>query len=397
MTTPRPHDEMDDVMTNVPGEPDVLPEDEVYVFPMSYAQQRIWFLDQFQPGSPFYNIPTAMRLTGRLDVDALRRAVNEIVRRHEALRTTFRSIRGEPCQIILPRLTLDLPVVSLEGLPVEEREVAALRLARDEARKPFDLARGPLLRFNLLRLAEDDHVALVTMHHIVSDGWSVSVFVRELSILYAAFSRGLPSPLPELPIQYADFAEWQREWLQGEVLERQYAYWEKQLQGPVPIVELPGDRPRPPVQTANGATLHTKLPRSLIDRLHALSRQEGATLFMTLLAGFKVLLHRYTGLSDLPVGTPIANRTRAELEPLIGIFINTLVLRTRFEDQGGDITFRELLRRVRQVALQAYEHQDLPFEQVVEQVNPARSLAYGSICSGVGLRVACGTSVHNCR
>ncbi|MDW8319484.1 MAG: condensation domain-containing protein, partial [Anaerolineae bacterium] len=379
MTTPRPDEYQEAAVALEPMAQAMPAEDEVYVFPMSYAQQRIWFLDQFQPGSPFYNIPTAMRLTGRLDVDALRRAVNEIVRRHEALRTVFRSIRGEPSQIILPRLTLDVPLISLEGLPAEEREAAALRLARDEARKPFDLARGPLLRFSLLRLADEDHVALVTMHHIVSDGWSVSVFVRELSILYAAFIRGLPSPLPELPIQYADFAEWQREWLQGEVLERQYAYWEQQLKGPVPIVELPGDRPRPPVQTANGATLHAKLPRALVDRLHALGRQEGATFFMTLLAAFKVLLHRYTGLADLPVGTPIANRTRAELEPLIGVFINTLVLRTRFEDKGGEITFRELLRRVRQVALEAYDHQDLPFEMLVDRLQPERDMSHPTL------------------
>ena len=352
-------------------------DDEVFVIPMSFAQQRLWFLDQFQPGSPFYNIPSAIRLTGRLNAEALGRALNEIVARHEALRTTFRAVRGEPMQIIAPRLTLDAPLVDLQPLPQAEREAEALRLAQAEARQPFDLSRGPLLRARLIRLGEADHLALITMHHIISDGWSMGVFVRELGILYDAFNRGeAASPLPDLPIQYADYAEWQREWLQGEVLERHFAYWQERLGDAPPVLELPTDRPRPPVQTANGASLDTKLPRALADRLNELSRREGATLFMTLLAAFKVLLYRYTGLADICVGTPIANRTRAELEGLIGIFINTLVLRT---DLSREPTFRELLRRVREIALGAYAHQDLPFEMLVDRLQPDRDMSHSTL------------------
>jgi len=348
-------------------------EEEVFVFPASFAQQRLWFLDQFEPGSPYYNIPSAVRLTGKLDVVALERTLNEIVRRHESLRTTFATMDGEPVQVISPSLTLPLPVVDLRDLPPAERESEAMRLAMEEARRPFNLSQGPLLRTTLLRLDEEEYMMLLTMHHIVSDGWSMGVLIGEIATIYAAFSAGKPSPLPELPIQYADFALWQREWLQGEVLETQLNYWKQQLGDDLDVLELPTDHPRPAVYTNNGATQSLKLPKRLADALKALSREEDATLFMTLLAAFQTLLHRYTGQSSISVGTPIANRNRAEIEGLIGFFVNTLVLRTDF---SGDPTFRELLGRVREVTLGAYAHQDLPFEMLVEALQPERDMSH---------------------
>ncbi|RMF31802.1 MAG: amino acid adenylation domain-containing protein, partial [Chloroflexi bacterium] len=350
-----------------------IAEEEVYVFPVSFAQQRLWFLDQFEPGSPFYNVPTAVRLSGRLDVVALERTLNEIVRRHESLRTTFTALDGEPMQVISPSLTLPLPIVDLRHLPEAEREAEAMRLAQEEARRPFDLSRGPLLRTTLLWLDEEEYLILLTMHHIICDGWSIGVFIGELTTLYTAFTSGQPSPLPELPIQYADFAVWQREWLQGEVLEEQLAYWKQQLGDDPGILELPTDRPRPPIYTNNGAVLSRKLSKRLADALQALSREEGVTLFMTLLAAFQTLLHRYTGQEKISVGTPIANRNRAEIEGLIGFFVNTLVLRT---DLSGNPTFRHLLKRVREVTLGAYAHQDLPFEMLVDALQPERDMSH---------------------
>jgi amino acid adenylation domain-containing protein len=350
----------------------VAADEEVFVFPTSFAQQRLWFLDQFQPNSPFYNIPTAVRLTGKLDVVAFERALNEIVRRHETLRTTFATSDGKPVQVIAPQDALPLPVFDLTHHEVEVRETDALRLARDDAQRPFDLSRGPLLRATLIRLGNEEHIVLLTMHHIVSDGWSMGVLISELATLYDAFANNRPSPLPDLPIQYADFAVWQREWLQGDVLESQLAYWGKQLGKGSPILELPADRPRPAVQTFSGATETAVIPRSVVGALESLSRSEGATLFMTLLAAFNVLLYRYTGLDDVSVGTPIANRNRAEIEGLIGVFINTLVLRT---DLSGLPTFRQVLQRVREVALGSYAHQDVPFEMLVEQLQPERDMS----------------------
>ncbi len=351
-------------------------EEEVYVFPLSFAQQRLWFLDQFEPNSPFYNIPAAVRLTGPLDVEVMRRALNEIVRRHETLRTTFDTLDGEPVQVIHPEWELEVPVIDLTHLPAEEREAKALWLANEEAKRPFDLTKGPLLRMHLLRLAQDEHIALFTMHHIISDGWSMGVLIGEIGALYPAFLRGEPSPLPELPIQYADFAEWQRNWLQGEVLEEQLRYWKEQLEGELPVLELPTDRPRPAVQTSRGGTCSRKLPKPLIDELKALSQREGATLFMTLLAAFQVLLHRYSGQDDLTVGTPIANRNRAEIEGLIGFFVNTLVLRA---DLSGSPSFRAFLRQVRETTLDAYAHQDLPFEMLVEALQPERDMSHNPL------------------
>jgi len=266
---------------------DVSGED-VFVFPMSFAQQRLWFLDQLEPGSAAYNIPAAIHLTGPLNMAALEQSLNEIVQRHEVLRTTFAIVEGQPVQVIAPTLTLTLPVVDPSNLPETEREAEARRLATEEARRPFDLARGPLLRTTLLRLGEEEHVLLLTMHHTVSDGWSMGVLYRELSALYEALSKGKPSPLPELPIQYADFAVWQRQWLQGGDLEAQLSYWKKQLAGFPSLLNLPTDRPRPAIQTYRGAHQSTMLPWALLESLKTLSSQERATLFMTLLAAFKL-------------------------------------------------------------------------------------------------------------
>jgi amino acid adenylation domain-containing protein len=344
--------------------------------PLSFAQQRLWFLEQFEPGSYAYNMPGAIRLTGRLDVAALERSFNEVVRRHEALRTTFKLKDGEPVQIVSPALTLTLPVQDLSAKAESEREAIAFNLASDEAARPFNLERGPLLRVNLLRFAEEDHLMLVTLHHIICDGWSLNIFLRELTELYGAYSQSKPSPLSELAIQYADFARWQREWLQGEVLDNQFAYWEKQLGGELPILHLKTDHPRPAVQTYSGAKQQFEISKNLTENLKALSRRQETTLFMTLLAAFKILLYRFTGQKDILVGSTIANRNRAEIEGLIGFFVNTLVFRT---DLSGDPSFQGLLARVREVTLEAYAHQDLPFEKLVERLQPERNLSHSPL------------------
>ena len=343
---------------------------------LSFAQQRLWFLDQWQPGSSTYNLTTAVRLTGVLNFAALERSFNEILWRHEALRTTFATVDGQPVQVVASPKAFALPVMSLQHLPENEREAEARRLVKDERSKPFDLVKGPLFRPTLLQLGEAEHILLLTMHHIVSDGWSMGILSRELTVLYAAFSAGHPSPLPELSIQYGDFAKWQREWLQGEVLERQLSYWKMQLEGIPAVSNLPTDRPRPAVQGYRGKTQYLELTKELTEGLKALSRKEGVTLFMTLLAAFQTLLYRYTSQEDIVVGSPIANRNRPEIEGLIGFFVNTLVLRT---DVSGNPSFRELLGRVRKTALGAYEHQDLPFEKLLEELQPERSLSYSPL------------------
>mgnify|MGYP005837764035 CR=1 FL=1 len=342
--------------------------------PLSFAQQRLWFLDQLEPGNPFYNVPGAVRLKGSLNVAALEQSFNEIVRRHEALRTTFTLVEGQPVQVIAPDLTLTLPVVDLQELPEAEGEV--LRLSTEEAKRSFNLAEEPLLRCILLRLEETEHVLLYTMHHIISDAWSQGILVRELATLYGAFSRGNSSSLAELPIQYADFAVWQRQWLSGEVLENQLNYWLSQLQGAPELLQLPTDHPRPSVQTYRGRTQSFSLDTDLTQKLQALSRESGTTLFMTLLAAFATLLYRYSGQEDILIGSPIANRHRREIESLIGFFLNTLVLRVRFEDNPS---IKDLLARVRETTLKAYEHQDVPFEQVVEALQPQRSLSHSPL------------------
>jgi len=354
-------------------------QQDVFVFPTSYAQQRLWFMDQFEPNSPFYNIPSAVRFKGLLIVKALENSINEIVRRHETLRTTFAKVDGKPVQVIHPFSPITIPQKSLRNLPKDKREAEAIRLATLEARKPFNLSKGPLIRFSLLELDDNDHVVMFTMHHIISDGWSMSILIKEIAILYDAFSKAEPLPLPELPIQYADFAMWQQEWLTGEVLEKQMNYWENQLNGrngKLQVLELSTDRPRPAVQTSNGDSVDVLLPRSLGDSLKTLSSKEGVTFFMTLLAAFQILLYRYTGQEDICVGSPIANRTRAEIEALIGFFVNTLVLRT---DLSGDPTFRELLKRVKEVTLGAYANQDIPFERLVELIQPERDMSHSPL------------------
>ncbi|NLG50016.1 MAG: amino acid adenylation domain-containing protein, partial [Chloroflexi bacterium] len=353
--------------------PAIVPVSREGELPLSFAQQRLWFLDQLSPGNLFYNIPVAVRLTGDLDVAALEKSLNAIIQRHEALRTLFIAEGGKPQQVIQAGVTLSLGVQDLSHLPAAEREAEVERLARAEAGQPFDLARGPLLRARLFKLAAQEHVIVVTMHHIISDGWSLGVLVRELAALYGAIRAGRPSPLPELPIQYADYAAWQRGWLQGDVLEAQLDYWRKQLAGAPPLLELPTDHPRPAMQTYHGATESFAFPAELLERLRALSRAEGTTLFMTLLAAFQTLLYRYSGQEDICVGTPIANRNRADIEGLIGFFVNTLVMRGDLSGQPG---FRDLLKRVRETALGAYAHQDVPFEMLVEQLQPQRNMSH---------------------
>jgi hypothetical protein len=345
-------------------------------FPLSFAQQRLWFLHRLAPESNAYNIPNAVHADGPLNVPALEQSINEIRRRHEVLRTTFAVREGQPVQVIAPSKATSLPLVDLSGLSLLERETRARTLVAAESCRPFNLAEEPALRVGLLRLNAHEHIILFTMHHIVSDSWSMSVLVGEVATLYEAFSNGQASPLPELPIQYADFAAWQRQWLQGDELENQQAYWKRQLSGAPPLLELPTDRPRPARQTFRGALHSILLSKELSADLQTLSRKRGATLFMTLLTAFKLMLHYVTNQNDIVVGTDVANRGRIETECLIGFFVNQLVLRTDF---SGNPTFQELLGRVREVTLEAYANQDLPFEKLVEILNPDRSLMHGPL------------------
>ncbi|MBN3958479.1 non-ribosomal peptide synthetase [Nostoc sp. NMS8] len=341
--------------------------------PLSFAQQRLWFLAQLEPDSPFYNTPAAVRLEGQLNVEALQQSFNEIISRHEVLRTNFQTREGQPVAIISEEKPLTLQIFDISKLPSNQQEAEIKQEAAQEAQQSFDISKDHLLRVKLLRLGEQEHIVLLTMHHIVSDGWSISVLVQELATLYQSFCNGQPSPLSELAIQYVDFAAWQRQWLQGEVLETQISYWLKHLENAPKILELPTDYPRPAIQTFRGATYSFKLSPELSASLNKLSQQQGSTLFMTLLAGFQTLLWRYTGSEDIVVGSPIANRNRIEIERLIGFFVNTLVLRTNL---AGNPSFEELLKRVREVALGAYTHQDLPFELLVEQLQPQRDLSH---------------------
>ncbi|MCQ8130889.1 condensation domain-containing protein, partial [Methylomonas rivi] len=341
--------------------------------PLSYAQQRLWFLDQLEPDNPFYNIPVALRLTGRLDLTALKQSFTAIVRRHEILRTVFDTgPDGEAVQTVRPDLTVELERIDLSDLE-SGQEAAWQALCRQEAAKPFDLCNGPLIRARLLRLRDcaeqQDAVLLLTMHHIVSDGWSAELLIKEFSSLYRAFTQGLAAPLAELPIQYADFACWQRQWLSGEVLERQLHYWRQQLDGAPLVLDLPTDRPRPAVTTYRGASLAFELPLTVAQAIRALSRQHNVTLFMALLAVFQLLLSRYSGQADLCVGSPVANRNRPEIEGLIGFFVNTLVLRA---DVSANPTVAEFLAQIKTTVLDAQQYQDLPFEKLVEALQPER-------------------------
>ncbi|HEX7243109.1 MAG TPA: amino acid adenylation domain-containing protein, partial [Longimicrobiaceae bacterium] len=353
--------------------PPIAPVPRGGALPLSFAQQRLWFIDQLQPGSAAYNVAYALRMEGALDVRAVRGALSEVVRRHETLRTTFEALGGGAVQVIGPPAPVPVPVADLRRLPEARRGAEALRLAGEESLRPFDLARGPLLRAALLRTGDAEWVLLFTLHHIVSDGWSMDVLLRETSAAYGALTDGRESSLPELPVQYADFAVWQRRWLAGGVLDAQLAWWRERLEGAPPLLDLATDRPRPPVPSDRGATRAFELAPRSAAALRELSRREGATLFMTLLAGWQLLLGRYSGQDDVSVGVPIAGRTRVETEGLIGFFVNTLVVRA---DLSGEPGFRELLARVRETTLGAYGHQDVPFERLVEELTPERSLAH---------------------
>src|SRR6185503_14356933 len=353
--------------------PPIRRADREHGLPLSFAQQRLWFLHQLKPESAVYNVGVAVRLRGRLNVAVLEQTLSEVVRRHEVLRTTFGMQNGEPVQVIGEPQEVRLPIVDLSNLDTSQREIESRRLVAVESQQPFDLATGPLMRAGLLRMSAEEHVLPLTVHHIISDGWSIGVMVREVATLFAAFSNGEPSPLPELAVQYSDFAVWQREWFRDEILARELDYWRNQLSGAPPILELPTDKPRPPVQSFNGSHEPLGLDEQFCKDLRELSRREGVTLFMTLLAAWQLLLSRYTGQEDIVVGTPIAGRNRLETEDLIGFFVNTLVLRT---DLQGNPSFREVLKRVRDVVLGAYSHQDVPFERLVEELQPERSLSH---------------------
>ncbi|HEY0781197.1 MAG TPA: condensation domain-containing protein, partial [Thermoanaerobaculia bacterium] len=360
----------------VQSAPPLLPVERTGPLPLSFAQERMWFLAQLEPEGGSYHLPTALRLTGRLSVLALGRSVAEIVCRHEVLRTLFAQVDGELRQVVLPPVAPALPVVDLRGLSTLDREREGERWARSEASRPFDLAVDPPIRSSLVRLDEESWLALLTLHHIAGDGWSLGVLVEELTTLYTAFSQGLASPLPELPVQYADFAVWQRQWLSGEVLAAQISYWKEELSGAPTVLQLATDRPRPVVRTLCGAIEPVRFGRELSAALQGLSRREGGTLFMTLLSGFAALLSRTSGQLDVLVGTAVANRTRVETEGLIGFFVNTLVLRGRLAESP---TFGELLGRTRHASLGAYAHQDLPFERLVEELEVPRSLSHSPL------------------
>ncbi|MHC5716587.1 MAG: condensation domain-containing protein, partial [Nostoc sp.] len=347
-------------------------------FPLSFAQQRLWFVDQLQPGNSAYNISQPMRIVGCLNVTALEQSFHEVVKRHEVLRTTFTVVDGQPLQVIAPHLSFTLPVVDLQELSPNQKEAEVLRLASEEAQQPFDLTKGPLLRVTLLELATAEYALLLTMHHIVADGWAIGVLIHEIATLYKAFSVGKPCLLSEISIQYADFAVWQRQWFQKERLETQLAYWQQQLGGQLPVVELPSfseaktrHRTQSTIQTFSGAREALILPKTLSEKLKTLNQRQGITLFMILLAAFGTLLYCYSGQEDIVIGTDIANRNQAETKKLIGFFANQLVLRT---DLSKNPTFLELLERVREITLEAYAHQDLPFDKLVDALNPKRDL-----------------------
>lgn len=342
-------------------------------YDVSPSQRGLWFLDQLLPGSSLYNVPWLWRLRGCLNVSALEQAFDEVIIRHKVLRSQFKTIEGQPVLFIAANAGTGLLVVDLRGNPEEEREAAVQRLADQEARQPFDLTLGPLLRAYLLRITDLEQILLVNIHHIVFDGWSMGVLLRELATLYRAFCEGLPSPLPELSIQYTDFASWQQQWLQSAAFQEQLAYWRQQLAGIPTILGLPTDRPRPAIQRYVGSTLTVTLPGHLCEELQSLARRERATLFMVLLAVWKVLLFRYTGQQDIVVGSPVAGRSRPELEDLIGFFVNTLVLRTHL---ASNLTFRQLVAQMRETVLQAYIHQNMPLDKLVEELQPDRVLSH---------------------
>ena len=352
--------------------PQILPVSRDSPLPLSFAQQRLWFLDRMVPDNPFYNINSSVTLSGAMNVEVLRRSVREIVRRHDVLRTSFELLEDGPAQVVDPEAELAIPLIDLQALDDQPRRRELSRLSREEGRRPFNLSRGPMLRLQVVRTAREGQVLLITVHHIAADGWSVRVLVDELIVLYEAFSQGEHSPLPELPIQYADFAVWQRQWFQGEVFQKQLIYWKNRLEGIASSpLELPCDHPRPTIESFRGSREQLRLKAPLVRELSATARRHRATLFMVLLSGYKSLLSRYSGQEDVAIGTGIANRNRQEVEDLIGFFVNTLVLRT---DLSGLPSFQDILLRVRQTTVESYDHQDLPFEMLVEEMRPERNL-----------------------
>ena len=354
----------------------ISPRENRDSYPLSFAQQRLWFLDRLESNSSFYNIPEAVRLIGDLKIQILQQALDAIVAHHKILRTNYTAENGKPLQVIKAPRSVELQIINLQHYEPAERENQVQTILQRESQRPFDLAADMMIRGCLLQLASEEQVLLIVMHHIASDGWSMGIFWQQLTTLYRAFLDGKPNPLPKLPIQYANYAVWQQEWLSGEVLDKKLTYWKQQLKDASPVLELPTDRPRPPVQTYCGASQSTVIPHSLSDGLKRLCRQQGVTLYMTLLAAFQTLLYRYSQQEDIIVGSPIAGRNRAELEGLIGFFVNTLVLRTDF---SGNPSFQELLGRVRSTTLDAYSHQELPFDKLVAELNPERSSNYNPL------------------
>ena len=354
----------------------IVPIDRDQPIPLSYAQQRLWFLDQLIPNSALYNIPITMRIEGELDIEAWEKSLQAIIARHESLRTTFTEVDGEGIQVIHPQLDWKLNVVDLQSLAEAQQKTEVQRLVKEDANQPFDLTKGPLMRATLIQVAQQSYVFVLNLHHIVADGWSMGVLMDELAACYEAFRNGETPSLPELSIQYADYASWQRQWLEEGNLEKQLHYWQEKLQDSEPLLPLPTDFPRPAEQRYDGALYTTTFSKELLEKLQALSREEGATLFMTLLSGFQAMLGRYTGKEDILVGTPVAGRNRREAEELIGFFVNTLVMRG---DLSGEPTFREFLGRIRETALEAYAHQDVPFEKLVDELELERSLSYSPL------------------
>jgi hypothetical protein len=340
--------------------------------PLSFAQQRLWFVEQLNPAQPIYNIAVVVRLKGKLNVQAMEESLNQLVRRHETLRTVFATVDGTPVQVIQPSSLLLLPLMKLKNTSAAGREAEVRRRASEEQHRPFNLEQGPLLRALLFKFDDEEHVLQLTMHHIVSDGWSLGVLMREVAVFYEATCKGEPAVLPEMQIQYADFAYWQRKYLQGEVMEKRLQYWRQQLAGIPTELSLPTDYPRPAVRSYRGKYQVFTLPAALSHALRTLSRREGVTLFMTLLAGFQTLLHRYAEQDDIIVGADVANRNRAETEGLIGFFVNMMVMRADF---SADPSFSDLLKQVREAALEAYAHQDVPFDRLVEELQPERTLS----------------------
>lgn len=359
---------------NVVSRNQILPQSRnSNLLPLSFSQQRLWYLDQLEPGNPAFNICQSMRLIGLLNVPALEQSFQEVVYRHEILRTTFTVVDGQPLQVINPTTVFKLKLLNLQELSPSQKQTEVSRIANEEIKFTFDLTKDSLLRVNLVQLEAREYALFVSMHHIIADGWSIDVLIREITTLYEAFSRGYSSPLPELPIQYADFAIWQRRWLQGQELDTQIRYWQQQLANSIPELNLPFDHPRPAIQTYKGEQQSFVIPKAVSDKLKTLNNKEGITLFMTLVAAFNILLHWYTNQEDIVIGTDIANRNQIETKELIGFFVNQIVLRTNL---SGNPKFIEILQQVKKTSLEAYAHQYVPFDKLVEVLNPKRNLSH---------------------